>query len=181
LAAQEADKLARIQEEKAAIAEHKSEMTTQRSVFENAFRNVWLTGPTGLSLVQFTTTSVEQAETIISSAFKKTLVADVMEYKQSLRKAIPTDQNQLVDLHKVVMVTGDDRVAELIEEINLGMQNPLFDVLVTTLATSSKEYADWVKLQTQKKDHSTAFFNIGPQAAIKALKRATFEENHEAI
>lgn len=75
------------------------------------------------------------------------------------------------------MVTGDDRVAELIEEINLGLKNSLFDVLVTTLATSSKEYGDWVKLQTQKKDPSTAFFNIGPQAAIKALKAATFDEN----
>ena len=75
------------------------------------------------------------------------------------------------------MVTGDDRVAELIEEIALGMKDPMFDVLVTTLATSSKEYSDWVKLQTQKKDPSTAFFNIGPEAAIKALKNATFKEN----
>jgi hypothetical protein len=34
-------------------------MQSQRSAFENAFRNVWNTGPTGLSLVQFTATSVE--------------------------------------------------------------------------------------------------------------------------
>jgi hypothetical protein len=81
----------------------------------------------------------------------------------------------------VVMVTGDDRVAELIEEIALGMHDPQFDVLVTTLAISSKEYGDWVKLQTQKKDPSTAFFNIGAEAAIKTLKKSTFEENQEAV
>lgn len=74
------------------------------------------------------------------------MAAEVMEYKQPLRRSIFGNQNQEQDLHKVVMVTSDDRVAELIEEIGAGMHNPFFDVLVTTLATSSKEYSDWVKL-----------------------------------
>ena len=69
----------------------------------------------------------------------------------------------------------------MIEEIAKGLHNPIFDVLVTTLATASKEYSDWVKLQTLKKDPTTAFFNIGPEAAIKAVKAATFEENQELL
>jgi uncharacterized protein involved in tolerance to divalent cations len=179
--AQEADTKARIAEEAAAIAEHKSIIATQRSAFELEFRNVWKTGPTGLSIVQFTAKSVEQAENIISKAFTKTLAADVLEYKQPLRRATPKHQNQENDQHKVVMITGDDRVAELIEEIGIGMTDPNYNVLVTTLATSSKEYSEWVKLQTQKKDASTAFFNISPEAAIKALKNATFKENEQNL
>jgi uncharacterized protein involved in tolerance to divalent cations len=69
-----------------------------------------------------------------------------MEYKQPLRRSMFKNQNQEEDLHKVVMVTSDDRVAQLIEEIAAGLKNSFFDVLVTTLASSSKEYSDWVKL-----------------------------------
>ena len=132
-------------------------------------------------MVQFTATSVEQAESIISNSFKKTLAADVLEYKQPLRRSLPKSQNQENDLHAVVMVTSDDRVAQLIEEIAVGMADPMFDVLVSTLATASKEYSDWVKLQTLKKDPSTAFFNIGPEKAIEAVKAATFEENENLV
>lgn len=48
-AAQEADRRQRIQEEALAIAEHEAYEKEQREEFENAFRNVWSTGPTGLS------------------------------------------------------------------------------------------------------------------------------------
>ena len=72
------------------------------------------------------------------------------------------------------MVTSDDRVAELIEEIGLGLKNPYFDVLVTTLATSSKEYSQWVKLQTLKKDPHTAFFNQGPEEDDHHEEKVTF-------
>jgi len=50
-AAQEADRQQRIQEEATAIAEHNAREKEQREEFEYAFRNVWSTGPTGLSQV----------------------------------------------------------------------------------------------------------------------------------
>lgn len=53
------------------------------------------------------------------------------------------------DLHKIVMVTSDDRVAELIEEVAEHDPNhwkyPAFDLVVIPLATGSKEYIEWVK------------------------------------
>ena len=67
--ANEADRQARIQHEAEVLAEHKEQMTTQREEFEIAYRNVWTTGPTGVSMVQFTADSVDQAEVIISKAF----------------------------------------------------------------------------------------------------------------
>jgi hypothetical protein len=66
-------------------------------------------------------------------------------------------------MHKIVMVTSDDRVAELIEEVAARdpnhFQYPSFDLVVVPLATGSKEYITWVKTQTLKKDAATAFFN----------------------
>lgn len=89
-----------------------------------------------------------------------------MEYKQDVSRAFLSSTGAMVPqnkLHKLVMVSGDDRVAELIQELSTdNKQYPPTDVVVTPLATGSKEYIDWVKLQTQKKDSSTAFFNIQP-------------------
>jgi len=68
----------------------------------------------------------------------------------------------VVNLHKIVMVTSDDRVAELIETVARYNPNkdkyPAFDLIVTPLATGSKNYIEWVKLQTVKKDNNTMFF-----------------------
>lgn len=46
-----------------------------------------------------------------------------------------------------------------------------FDLVVTPLATGSKDYIDWVKLQTLKKDDSTAFFNDGASAALQPITK----------
>lgn len=103
---------------------------------------------------------------MITTLFRKTLIADVEEYKSNLNRAYLSPQGAMVpimNLHKIVMVTSDDRVAELIEEVAAKDPNhfhyPAFDVVVTPLATGSKEYIQWVKTQTLKKDPSTAFFN----------------------
>jgi hypothetical protein len=52
-------------------------MAERRLSFEKQFRNVWATGPTGVSLVQLTIEDKEKAEDLISKLFYKTLVADV--------------------------------------------------------------------------------------------------------
>ena len=91
-----------------------------------------------------------------------------MEYKQDISRAYLSPSGAMVPVngvHKLVMVSGDDRIAELITELSpnsTDKQGPPTDVLVTPLATGSKEYIDWVKTQTLKKDASTAFFNMPP-------------------
>jgi len=82
------------------------------------------------------------------------------------------------DRHHVTMITSDDRVAEAIELIvpyadaqgETKEDKIPFDLIVTPLATGSKDYIEWVKLQTLKRDDGTAFFN---KAAPKALKPVT--------
>lgn len=84
--------------------------------------------------------------------FHKTLVADVEQYKQKVQRTYIEDGHEAIwgDVNKLIMVTGDDRVAELIEEVADKNPNtrkyPAFDLIVTPLATGSKEYIEWVKL-----------------------------------
>jgi len=79
------------------------------------------------------------------------------------------------DMHKLVMLTSDDRVAEAIESVGAYYEEnkasvhsyPKFDLIVTPLATGSKEYIEWVKLQTLKKDASElAYYNQKPTEAM---------------
>lgn len=72
--AQEAE---RKKKEAESIAEHKRQMAERRAKFEAKFRNVWATGPAGVSRFQFTTDKKHEAEDVIGKLFTKTLVADV--------------------------------------------------------------------------------------------------------
>jgi hypothetical protein len=56
-------------------------MAERRSEFAAKYKNVWATGPTGISLAQFTCETLEGAESLITRLFKNTLIADVEEYK----------------------------------------------------------------------------------------------------
>jgi len=83
------------------------------------------------------------------------------------------DNGKVVDAgktYKVIGVTSDDRVAEMVEEINTLNPNkptiPNFNVVVYTLSTGSVEYLKWVKEQTLPHDPNLAFFNIEPKSSI---------------
>lgn len=112
---------------------------------------------------------------ITSKLFKKTLVADVTDYSDSAKKSWSNNHKVTWDdqRHKITMLTSDDRVAEAIEEVAAFMagfhESVPFDLVATPLATGSKEYIEWVKLQTLKKDDSTAFFNQDAGPAMDAL------------
>jgi len=148
-------------------------MSARRDAFEKAFRNVWATGDTGVSLIHLTVPG--HSDDLIARLFKQTMVADVADVKQEVKKSWNNKGNYKYDVlrHKLVMISSDDRIAEVIEETALFMAKfgePIpFDLVVTPLATGSKEYIEWVKLQTLKKDDDTAFFNVQAESEIQAL------------
>ena len=169
-AAAEAARRAREEEQ---IAAHKRQMAARRSAFEKAFRNVWATGSTGVSMAHLTVPA--HAGELISRLFTKTLAADVTDVVQQVKKTwlnhghVKSDETR----HLVKFVSSDDRIAEAIEEVAAfmaGSHEPIpFDMVVTPLATGSKDYIEWVKTQTLKKDDSTAFFNQQADPAMEAL------------
>lgn len=85
----------------------------------------------------------------------------------------------------MIFVTSDDRVAEVIEEVaawtNTKKGDVPFDLMVTPLATGSKDYIEWVKVQTLKKDDDTAYFNEKPEAALKPLEDTVEENEHVQV
>jgi len=149
-------------------------MAARRDAFEKAFRNVWATGDTGVSLIHLTVPG--HSDELVGRLFKDTLIADVADVKTEVKKSWNSRGSYKYDVlrHKLVMISSDDRIAEVIEETALFMakfNEPIpFDLVVTPLATGSKEYIEWVKLQTLKKDDEAAFFNVQAEAEIKALE-----------
>ena len=125
-------------------------MAQRRSAFEKAFRNVWATGDTGVSLIHMTMPS--HSDELIAKLYNKTMVADVADVKQDVKKSWNNDRKLKWDIyrHKLVMISSDDRIADVIEEVATFMarfKEPIpFDLVVTPLATGSKEYIEWVKL-----------------------------------
>jgi uncharacterized protein involved in tolerance to divalent cations len=119
-------------------------------------------------------TTAEDPEDLIGRLYHDTMVADEWDMVKSVkRNYLKNGQTQWADdRHHLTMITSDDRVAEAIEEVAAwsnrkdGMP---FDLVVLPVATGSKEYIEWVKLQTLKKDGDTAFFNVAAEAEIKAL------------
>jgi len=153
-------------------------MKARRSNFEKKFRNVWATGPTGVSYMQMTIK--DDPNDVLSKLFKETMIADEWNVISSVKRSWLAHGHESSESqrHHVTMITSDDRVAEAIELIVAYAQGQgettsdqiPFDLIVTPLATGSKDYLEWVKLQTLKRDDGTAFFN---KAAPKALKPVT--------
>jgi hypothetical protein len=73
-------------------------------------------------------------------------------------------------------ITSDDRVAELIEKVvkftGGSADSTPTDILVTPMNGASKEYAEWAKLQTLKKDGG-GFFNTRPTEGLNAHSMRT--------
>jgi len=117
----------------------------------------------------------QKANTLLSKMLKKTLAADVEILAQTAER-IYRDANrepETTNDYKIVGVTADNRVAELIEEVagflNADPAKPeKFDMVVYTLSTGSPDYIEWVKNQTEVVDSSESAFNdINPDDLYK--------------
>lgn len=134
---------------------------------------MWATGSTGVSMAHLTVPA--HAGELISRLYSKTLAADVTDVVQNVKKSWLNKSKIKYDdtRHSLRFVSSDDRIAEAIEEVAAfmaGFHEPIpFDMVVTPLATGSKDYIEWVKTQTLKKDDSTAFFNQQADPAMEAL------------
>jgi hypothetical protein len=91
--------------------------------------------------------------------FKKTLAADVELLAQTAERIFRNVARgkETRNDYKVVGVTSDNRVAELIEEVasHLGADPAKpedFDMVVYVLGDGSPDYLEWVKNQTEVLD-----------------------------
>ena len=88
----------------------------------------------------------------IDRLFKKTLVADATDIVHNIKRSWNDNRKIKFDntRHRLSFMSSDDRIAELIEEAAIfmkGFNEPIpFDLVVTPLATGSKDYIEWVKM-----------------------------------
>lgn len=154
-------------------------MADRRARFEKKFRNVWSTGSTGVSYLQMTTT--QDPSGLISRLFKETMIADEWNNQQVKRTYTSKGKEVTVEAHHLIFVTSDDRVPEVIEEVaswtNAKKGDVPFDLVVTPLATGSKEYIEWVKVQSLKKDDDAAFFNQQSSEALRPIVDTIEDKN----
>tara|TARA_B110000285_G_scaffold78181_1_gene90058 strand:+ start:187 stop:651 length:465 start_codon:yes stop_codon:yes gene_type:complete len=107
----------------------------------------------------------QQATVLLSKIFKKTLAADVEILSQTAERIYrDTDRGKVTkNDYKVVGVTSDNRVAELIEEVasfvGADLSKPEnFDMVVYVLGDGSPDYLEWVKNQTEPLESAESAF-----------------------
>merc|ERR1712166_51592 len=162
----EAELQARREKDAAEIAKHKKMMADKKAAFEAQFKHVWGASVTGMS---YFTVDIEikeeggkdwlSAEDTIMGLFKKTLISDVENfvdvqrwYKNDIDYGSTNVNAQMKKQMKkrLVGLTSDDRVAELIEE-SIDLQNREdLDILIWQLTAAGEEYKTWNALQTEE-------------------------------
>ena len=153
------------------LAAMKKRMAEKKAKFEAEFKHVWGSTATGLSIATVDLANEAAANTLISKLMEKTLIADVHSYSSVQRifkniKVGDGDGNNMnarsntakTTVQRVVAITTDDRVAELIEETVDVTKNENADILVRQMTAASKEYNKWASLQTEAQDDSMAYY-----------------------
>lgn len=129
-------------------------MLEKKKAFEAEFKHVWGSSATGLSIATIDMPDSTSANALITKLFEKTLIADVQSYA-SVSRIYKSDVDNLsdarsnivrADVQRVVAITSDDRVAEMVEEIVDVTKNENIDVLVRQMTAASKEYNKWAAL-----------------------------------
>ena len=131
-------------------ADHKKKMAERKAKFKDQFEHVWVSGPTGISIVEMTLPDSNSADLLIDGLFYDNMIADVenMNYGMSrsfLRggKIVTEDGEQ-----KLIMTTSDERLEEVMAYVKDKVPNLKHDLITLTPATGNKIYINWVKEQT---------------------------------
>lgn len=142
----------RKEKDAAAVLKHKKMMADKKAKFEAQFKHVWGVSTTGMS---YFTVDIEikseglkdftSAEDTLMALFKKTLVSDVETfvdvqrwYKNDIDYGSTNVNAQMVSHTKkrLVGLTDDDRVADLIEEVIEVQQREDIDILIWQLSAA---------------------------------------------
>jgi len=123
------------------------------------------------------------AEDTIMALFKKTLVSDVENfvdvqrwYKNDIAYGSTNVNAQMKSQMKkrLVGLTDDDRVAELIEEVIDVQNREQIDILIWQLSAAGEEYKTWNTLQTEELDQNQPTFDeVDPFANSTAISSET--------
>jgi uncharacterized protein involved in tolerance to divalent cations len=120
---------------------------------EAAYSHVWKGGQTGISSFKFTMPDHDKAEELIGQLLSKAIIADAHIFDTEVHKSFLADGTERTNEYvRVTGVTSDSNAEELSKAINefLRVANftPDQDLVLTSIATGSKEYIAWARQQT---------------------------------
>lgn len=172
------------------LRKHKKMMADKKAQFEAQFKFVWGVSQTGMSVFTVDIEIKEEggknwvsAEDTIMALFKKTLISDVNNfvdvhrwYKNDIDYGSTNVNAQMKKQMKkrLVGLTDDDRVAELIEEAIDVQNREMLDILIWQLSAAGSEYKAWNSLQTEELDQNQPKFDeVDPFANSTAISSET--------
>ena len=126
----------------------------KKEAFEKQFKHVWGSSSSSISFARLSVDNKLAGEKLLHELFNKTLASDTFLYTDVSRKykssaGLNSDKGTSIVTEKkavIHLVTGDDRVAELIEEAIDLTQNENLDISIMQFAAASTEYINWSKL-----------------------------------
>lgn len=128
------------------------EATTESAEAAPAPTGSAVSGGDGVSVVQFTVTNGrERAEDLIKKLFAKVLIADATITAKQERFFMHNARQEMIEegLFRVRVVTTDERMSDLIQEIDFLVdkkyQDMQADIVATHLTSGSPDYIKWVK------------------------------------
>ena len=168
-------------------------MLEKKKAFEAEFKHVWGSSATGLSIATIDMPDVTSANNLITKLFEKTMIADVHSYA-SVSRISKLNVDDLTanarantvnaNVQRVVAITSDDRVAEMIEEVIDVTKNENIDILVRQMTAASKEYNKWAALQTEAQQEGPKFYekdafeNSKPVSSEEIASMTDFQGGH---
>ena len=125
-------------------------MAERKAQFKEKFEHVWISGPTGISIIEMTLPDSNSADNLIDGLFYDNMIADVENMNYGMTKSYMRGGKIVFEdgEQKLIMTTSDERLDEVMAYVKKSVPNVKHDLITLTPATGNKIYINWVKDQT---------------------------------
>ena len=125
-------------------------MEKRKSQFKEKYEHVWMTGPTGVSMIQCHVPDYTTSDWILEGLFYDNLIADAEIIYHNIQRSYLVDGKVVFESgdHELLMMTSDERLQDAVDFIIKRQPNMKIDIMVTAPATGNLNYINWVKQQT---------------------------------
>jgi uncharacterized protein involved in tolerance to divalent cations len=122
-------------------------MEKRRSQFKEKYEHVWMTGPTGISMIQCHIPDSTTSDWILEGLFYDNLIADAEIIYHHIQRSYLVDGKVVFESgdHELLMTTSDERLQDAVDFIIQRQPNTKIDIMVTAPATGNINYINWVK------------------------------------
>lgn len=125
-------------------------MNARRDAFQEQYGHVWAQGESGIKIGHMVVPDRNTADSLIEHLFFNNLIADARRVPDGISRAYVRHGHEVTEdgEQKLIFVTDEDRMDEMVKTIGEHMHNHLFDLVFVPVATGHRQYIEWDKDQT---------------------------------